>query len=153
MPDEARRFLTDIHLHCIASRESGLLIGVDTKKDPRRLTAAYDDALGVTAAFNRNVLRHVNRIIDATFDAAAFAHVALYDDVHGRIEMHLESRVAQTVRIDGTSRVFAEGERIHTEYSYKYTPAEFTSLLHDAGFAHVRCWQDRTRDFAVYWAK
>jgi len=151
-PDEARRFLTDIHLHCIVSIGSGLLIGVDTKKDPRRLTAAYDDALGVTAAFNRNVLRNVNRIVDANFDATAFAHIALYDQAHGRIEMHLESRVPQTVRIDGTSRVFAAGERIHTEYSYKYTPAEFTTLLQDAGFASVRCWQDRARDFAVYWA-
>jgi dimethylhistidine N-methyltransferase len=151
-PDDARRFLSDIHLHCIASQRSGLLIGVDTKKESRRLAAAYDDSLGVTAAFNRNVLRHVNQIVGADFDPAAFTHVAFYNEQHGRIEMHLAARKPQVVRIDGSSRTFATGDLIHTEYSYKYTPAEFTTLLHDAGFADVRCWQDAARDFAVYWA-
>jgi dimethylhistidine N-methyltransferase len=151
-PEDARRFLADIHLHCIAAPGSGLLIGVDTKKDASRLANAYDDAVGVTAAFNRNVLRHVNRIIGADFDPAAFAHVAFYDERRGRIEMHLEARSQQVVRIDRTSRTFAAGERIHTENSYKYTPAEFAALLQEAGFARVRCWQDPARDFAVCYA-
>jgi len=152
VPDDARRFLSDIRLHCIPGEGSGLLIGVDTKKDRRRLSAAYDDALGVTAAFNRNVLRHVNTIIGSDFDPAAFAHVAFYDERQSRIEMHLAARTPMRVRIDGTSRAFATGDLIHTEYSYKYAPGEFTTLLQDAGFASVRCWQDRAGDFAVYWA-
>jgi dimethylhistidine N-methyltransferase len=151
-PDAARRFLADLHRHCLAAPGSGLLIGVDTKKDPRRLERAYDDAVGVTAAFNRNVLRHVNRILGSDFDPAAYAHVALYDEAQGRIEMHLEARTAQTVRIDGATRTFAAGERIHTEDSYKYAPAEFGAILHEAGFARVRCWQDRAGDFAVCYA-
>jgi len=151
-PDDARRFLSDIHLHCIGAEGSGLLIGVDTKKDPRRLAAAYDDGLGVTAAFNRNVLRHVNAIIGSDFDPAAFAHVAFYNEQKGRVEMHLSARTPMSVRIDGASRAFGVGDLIHTEYSYKYTPAEFTALLQEAGFASVRCWQDRAGDFAVYWA-
>ena len=152
MPGDARRFLSDIRVHCEAVDGSGLLIGVDTKKDPRRLVAAYDDALGVTAAFNRNILRNVNRLVDANFDPTGFRHVARYDERHGRIEMHLEATSTQHVRIDRTSRVFEAGQRIHTEYSYKYAPHEFVSLLNDAGFGDVRYWQDRARDFAVYWA-
>ena len=152
MPGDARRFLTDIRVHCEAVDGSGLLIGVDTKKDPRRLVAAYDDALGVTAAFNRNVLRNVNRLVAANFDPASFRHVALYDERHGRIEMHLEAASTQHVRIDRTSRVFEQGERIHTEYSYKYAPHEFVALLNDAGFRDVRYWRDNAHDFAVYWA-
>ena len=116
------------------------------------VTAAYDDSLGVTAAFNRNVLRHVNQIVGADFDPAAFAHVAFYNEQQGRIEMHLAARTPQVVRIDGTSRAFDTGDLIHTEYSYKYAPAEFTALLQCAGFASIRCWQDPARDFAVYWA-
>ena len=151
-PGDALRFLADIHLHCISAPGSGLLIGVDTKKDVRRLEAAYDDAVGVTAAFNRNVLRHVNRLVGSDFDPTQFAHVAHYDASAGRIEMHLEAQSPQTVRLNGTTRTFAPGERIHTENSYKYAPAEFTALLHDAGFASVRCWQDAARDFAVCYA-
>ena len=151
VPDDARRFLSDVHRHCRADG-SGLLIGVDTKKDRQRLTVAYDDALGVTAAFNRNILRHVNTIIASDFDPAAFAHVAFYNERHGRVEMHLSARTSMRVRIDGVSRAFSAGDLIHTEYSYKYAPAEFTMLLQDAGFASIRCWQDRAGDFAVYWA-
>ena len=152
VPDEARRFLANIRLHCMAAKGSGLLIGVDTKKDRQRLSAAYDDALGVTAAFNRNVLRHVNTIIGSDFDPAAFTHVAFYNEQQGRIEMHLAARASMRVRIDGTARPFTTGDLIHTEYSYKYAPREFTTLLQEAGFAAVRCWQDRAGNFAVYWA-
>ena len=151
-PDEALRFLSDIHLHCVAAPGSGLLIGVDTKKSPERLTAAYDDALGVTGAFNRNVLRHVNRLLRTRFDPLGFAHVAFYDARLGRIEMHLEARWPQEIVINDVARRFAEGELIHTEHSYKYAPSEFTAMLQQAGFAHVDCWQDRDGDFAVYYA-
>ncbi|MEO5763861.1 MAG: L-histidine N(alpha)-methyltransferase [Casimicrobiaceae bacterium] len=151
-PADALRFLTDVHVHCLASEGSGLLIGADTRKDPRRLTAAYDDAAGVTAAFNRNVLRHVNRLIDTDFDPAVFDHLAFFDARASRVEMHLVARRRQTVRIGDVDRRFDEGEPIHTENSYKYSPDEFMALLHAAGFARVRCWQDAARDFAVYYA-
>ena len=151
-PDDALRFLSDVQLHCLAAEGSGLLIGADTRKDPRRLQAAYDDAPGVTAAFNRNVLRHVNRVIGTDFDPAGFDHLAFFDERASRIEMHLVARRRQTVRVGDVERAFDEGEPIHTENSYKYTPADFTALLQSAGFARVRCWQDDARDFAVYYA-
>jgi dimethylhistidine N-methyltransferase len=152
-PAEAQAFLRDLNLHCVGRADSGLLIGVDTRKDKSRLDAAYDDALGVTAAFNRNVLLNVNRLLGADFRPAGFAHVAFYDEASGRIEMHLEARGAQTVRLPGATRTFAAGERIHTENSYKYAPADFTRMLQDAGFASVRCWQDGAGDFAVFHAR
>lgn len=153
-PGDALRFLTAIRRLCAMAdaRDSGLLIGVDTKKDPARLRAAYDDAAGVTAAFNRNILVHVNRILATQFDPHAFAHVAFYDHARSRVEMHLEALRVQRVVIDGTPRTFAAGERIHTENSYKYAPEEFIALLERAGFGDVRCWQDAAGDFAVCYA-
>lgn len=151
-PDAARSFLATVRSHCIGREGSGLLIGVDTKKDRARLEAAYDDALGVTAAFNRNMLSNLNAVLGADFIAARFAHRALYDERAGRVEMHLEATTDLTVMLDGQPRRFRAGERIHTESSYKYAPAEFTALLRDAGFPRVRCWQDAAGDFAVYYA-
>jgi len=151
-PAQALRFLQVIRAHCGADTGSGLLIGVDTKKDAARLRAAYDDAAGVTAAFNRNILAHVNRAIGAHFRPEGFRHVALYDDAASRVEMHLEAIDMQTVTIDGISRIFRPGERIHTESSYKYAPLEFVAMLQRAGFADVRVWQDDAQDFAVYYA-
>jgi dimethylhistidine N-methyltransferase len=150
-PPEASAFLTDIRRHC-APRGGGLLIGVDTPKATARLEAAYADALGVTAAFNRNVLLHVNRVLGCDFDPAAFVHVALYDPVQSRIEMHLEAMRECTVSIDGAPRRFRAGERIHTENSYKYAPRQFTAMLRAAGFDTVKVWQDAAGDFAVYYA-
>ena len=151
-PNDALSFLSDIRLHCLTDAGSGLLIGVDTRKDRRRLQAAYDDAPGVTAAFNRNVLRHVNRVIGTDFDPAGFDHLAFFDERASRIEMHLVARRRQSVRIGDVDREFDEAEPIHTENSYKYAPAEFTAMLQAAGFSRVRCWQDDARDFAVYYA-
>jgi uncharacterized SAM-dependent methyltransferase len=94
----------------------------------------------------------VNRLISTDFDPAQYAHVALYDERRGRIEMHLEAKREQRVNMPGAARTLAAGERIHTENSYKYTPAGFTTMLQKAGFAHVRCWQDPARDFAVFYA-
>jgi dimethylhistidine N-methyltransferase len=150
-PEQALEFLRRVRARCATG--SGLLIGVDTKKDRARLEAAYDDALGVTAAFNRNILRHMNSVAGCDFDPTAFAHVAFYDVSFGRIEMHLEARSAQRVQTAHGVREFAKGERIHTEYSYKYAPREFTSLLEAAGFSDVTLWQDADGDFAVYYAR
>ena len=150
-PDEARDFLEQIRGHCIAAG-SGLLIGVDTRKDIARLEAAYDDALGVTAAFNRNILLNVNRLLGSDFDPSAFAHVARYDPEFGRIEMYLEAMREMTVHIDAMPRRFSAGERIHTENSCKYAPAQFTTILQAAGFEPVRVWQDDAGDYAVYYA-
>lgn len=150
-PREASAFLSDIRRHCTRAG-GGLLIGVDTPKDPARLRAAYDDALGVTAAFNRNVLLHVNRVLGCDFDPTTFDHVAVYDPEKSRIEMHLEASRACAVTIDGVLRPFHAGERIHTENSYKYSPATFTAMLEHAGFESVQLWQDAAGDFAVYYA-
>ena len=127
----------------------GLLIGVDLVKPKAVLEAAYDDGLGVTGAFNLNLLRHLNRLLGADFDLRQWQHVALYDEEAGRIEMHLQARAGLTVRWPGASRSFAPGERIHTENSYKWRPAAFEALLRDAGYAQVRTWTDPQAWFAV----
>ena len=150
-PDDALDLLERVRQLC--GPGSGLLIGADTRKDVARLNAAYNDALGVTAAFNRNILSHVNAAADCDFDPSAFAHVAFYNAAAGRIEMHLEADSTQRVTCDGCERVFAAGERIHTENSYKYAPTEFSALLRRAGFTDIVVWQDDAGDFAVYYAE
>ena len=150
-PDNALAFVAQVRRLC--GDRGGLLIGADTPKEPGRLQAAYDDALGVTAAFNRNVLSHVNAMIGSDFDPSGFAHVAFYNEAESRIEMHLEARSTQIVQIAGRERVFARGERIHTENSYKYSPEAFADLLKRAGFSSVVLWQDEAADFAVYYAE
>jgi len=127
-----------------------LLLGADLRKDRAVLEPAYDDALGVTASFNLNLLLRMNRELGAHFDLAAFRHRALYDEAAGRIEMHLDSRRAQTVRIDALDLdvAFAEGESIHTENSYKYDDATLQALARDSGFALEQTWTDQQRRFA-----
>ncbi len=127
-----------------------LLIGVDRKKDRVILEAAYDDAAGVTAEFNRNVLRHLNATLDADFDTSKFSHVALYNETLGCIQMFLESTTDQSVRIAGTSIEFRTGERIHTENSYKYEPGEFTAMAEQAGFRRDAWWTDGRDRFAIF---
>lgn len=127
-----------------------LLIGVDLVKASEVLEAAYDDALGVTAAFNLNLLRHLNRLLGSNFDLRQWRHVALFNRAESRIEMHLESRLAQWVRWPGGERRFAVGERIHTENSYKWTLEGFAGLLRDAGFAAPRHWTDERGWFGVF---
>lgn len=151
LPDEALWFLKQIRAHCTAAG-SGLLIGVDAKKDSVRLDAAYDDALGVTAAFNLNTLRHVNDLLGTDFDVRDWQHRGFYNEALGRIEMHVEARRDVAVRVRGATRRFAQGERIHTENSYKYAPEEFAVLLREAGFVSPRCWQDAGKDFNVFYA-
>ncbi len=150
-PDSALQLLGQIRAHCHAPG-SGLLIGVDAKKETARLDAAYADALGVTAAFNLNVLNHVNRLIGSDFDLNHFRHVGYYHEAMGRVEMHLEARTGCAVRIGDSTREFSAGERIHTENSYKYARHEFEILLRQAGFATIQCWQDKAQDFCVFYA-
>ena len=152
-PDAAREFLARIARACLDAPGGALLIGVDLVKDKAVLDAAYDDALGVTAAFNLNVLNVVNRLLPADFDVADWRHVAFFDAAASRIEMHLEARREVTVRLDKLTRQFAAGARIHTEDSYKWTAAGFAALLNEAGFAKLKQWQDADGGFALFLAE
>jgi L-histidine Nalpha-methyltransferase len=156
-PTQALVFLRHVHAACGAVVGSGLLIGVDLVKDTAELEAAYDDALGVTAAFNRNLIANVNRLVGSDMQLADWAHLALFNTPDSRIEMHLVAQRDATVRWPGGSRSFSQGERIHTENSYKWTVPGFSQLLKDAGFAEPVVWTDAaTPDqgrFAVMWAK
>jgi dimethylhistidine N-methyltransferase len=134
------------------SAGGALLIGVDLVKPTPLLEAAYDDELGVTAAFNLNLLKHLNRLLGADFDVRQWQHLALFDTMHSRIEMHLQARAATTVRWPGAERHFAAGERLHTENSYKWTPEGFAALLRDAGFSRLQRWTDAQQWFAVFLA-
>lgn len=154
-PPEASRFLQQLAGQMDAS--GGLLIGVDLIKDKIVLEAAYDDALGVTAAFNRNLLRHVNAQLGADFAIGDWKHVAFFNEAELRIEMHLEAQRELDVRWPDENRSsirhFAAGERIHTENSYKYSPEKFTALLTGAGFTDIRMWTDPRTWFAVFFAR
>jgi dimethylhistidine N-methyltransferase len=147
-PEAARRFLRN----CAHTLGAGgrLLIGVDRKKSVAVLEAAYNDAQGVTARFNLNLLEHLNDVVDADFDLDAFRHQAVYDTEAGCIRMFLVSARAQSVRVAGEIIEFAEGERLHTENSYKYTPEEFAALSREAGLAVDALWTDAQERFAVF---
>jgi dimethylhistidine N-methyltransferase len=136
-PDAALIFLRQLR-----EAAGDLLIGVDLIKDKASLDAAYDDALGVTAAFNLNLLNHLNRLLGADFDLRAWRHRGFFNAEASRVEMHLEARRDIVVRWRGGERRFEEGERIHTESSYKYSADGFCELLQRAGFAPVHRWLD-----------
>ncbi|HEY2069882.1 MAG TPA: L-histidine N(alpha)-methyltransferase [Rhizomicrobium sp.] len=129
----------------------GLLIGVDLVKDPAILHAAYNDAAGVTEAFNKNILARANRELEAEFDLDAFAHYAFYNPALQRIEMHLMSLARQSVPVCGQRISFAEGETIHTENSHKYTIEGFQDLAREAGFSPRAVWSDPNRLFSLHW--
>jgi L-histidine Nalpha-methyltransferase len=148
-PDAAVAFLRQARL---ASQGGGLLIGFDLVKEQATLDAAYDDELGVTAAFNLNLLNVVNRELGADFRVADFRHVAFFNAAESRIEMHLEARHTTTVRWPGQERRFVAGERIHTENSYKYTVDGARQLLLAAGFGEMHWWTDERDWFALFWA-
>jgi uncharacterized SAM-dependent methyltransferase len=126
-----------------------LILGVDLKKDRATLEAAYNDAQGVTAAFNRNVLTRINRELGADFRPDDFRHVAFFDEERGRIEMHLESRIEQVVHVCGRQIVFRAGERIHTENSYKFSLQDVDDVCLRAGFRLVAHWTDDLHRFGV----
>ena len=129
---------------------SFMVVGVDLKKDRDILIAAYDDAKGVTVDFNLNLLDRINRELDGDIDRAAFAHTVRYDEDEGRIEMHLESRRDQTVRIDGHAFDFKEGETIHTENSYKYGLEDFGRVAASSGWRATRHWTDAQGLFSIH---
>lgn len=148
-PAEAERLLHRVRAGLAPG--DGLLLGVDLVKDEALLLAAYDDAAGVTAAFNRNILTRLNRELSADFDPQAFAHRALWNQSESRIEMHLESRRPQRIQLAGAGIdiEFAEGETIHTENSYKFAPGQAEQLLAATGFAPAGLWSDASGWFAV----
>ncbi|MDE2239522.1 MAG: L-histidine N(alpha)-methyltransferase, partial [Rhodospirillales bacterium] len=143
-PLAAQRFLGGL-----AATGGALLLGVDLVKDADALNAAYDDALGVTAAFNRNILRNVNRELGSDFNPSDWDHVAFFNTAQSRIEMHLEARRVLTVRWPGGKRSFAAGERIHTEYSYKFTRESISAMLRQAGFGSLSFWTDAAGGYLV----
>ncbi len=150
-PDDARDFLECLAL--VAGKGGGLLIGVDLKKAPAILDAAYNDSKGVTAEFNRNLLHRINRELDGDFNVDAFMHHAFYNTAMGRIEMHLISKCRQRVRIDGHAFEFNAGDSIHTENSYKYTIEEFQALSRSAGFSPRRVWTDSDALFSLHFLR
>lgn len=147
-PPEATRFLRSA---ARLLRGGGLLIGVDLVKDRDVLVRAYDDAAGVTAAFNRNILVRANRELGADFAVERFEHRALFNEEHSRIEMHLVSKGAQRVSVAGDSFTFADGETIHTENSYKYNVEGFQRLASTAGFKPGKVWTDDNALFSLHW--
>lgn len=146
-PSEATAFLARIAQAC--GTQGDLLISVDMVKAAHLLDAAYDDALGVTAAFNLNVLHHLNHLLEADFQIRQWRHVGFFNQQASRIEMHLEAREALSVTWRGGQRDFAAGERIHTENSYKYTRQSFVAVLEAAGFAARTIWTDPQGWFMV----
>jgi L-histidine Nalpha-methyltransferase len=134
----------------LLGRGASFLIGVDLKKDPAILIPAYNDKRGVTAAFNLNLLARINRELDGDIDVDCFAHDAIYDAAHGRIEMHLVSLARQTVRVLGHTFSFTKGERVHTENSHKYSVEEFQTLAARAGWTPAHAWTDQDQLFSLH---
>lgn len=148
-PGEARQFLSGVRRH--VADDGALVIGVDLKKDEHVLNAAYNDAGGVTAAFNLNILHRMNRELDGRIEVDEFEHLAFYNQGEGRIEMHLKSRIDQTALIAGREFDFARGETIHTENSYKFHIEDFSELAARAGFATEAVWTDADDLFSIHY--
>ena len=147
-PHEACAFLR--HAGRMLGRGATLIIGVDLVKDVSVLNAAYDDAAGVTAKFNLNLLARINRELGANFDLASFSHEAFYNAERHRIEMHLASKKRQKVRVAGRAIEFRAGETIHTENSYKFTIESFGALARGAGWTPAAVWTDTRGYFSVH---
>jgi dimethylhistidine N-methyltransferase len=128
-----------------------IVIGVDIKKDPAILNAAYNDAARTNAAFNLNLLERINRELDGDLRVDQFEHVAFYSEAKGRVELYVKSLTEQTARIAGRDFTFARDEMIHTENSYKYAIAEFRALAAQAGFRPVDAWTDRGELFSIHY--
>jgi L-histidine Nalpha-methyltransferase len=147
MSDEAAAFLRRIHQVC--GHGGSLLVGVDLVKDRRTLEAAYDDSARVTAAFNLNLLRRMNRELRASFHLDRFTHRSFYNEAEHRVEMHLVSQCDQQVRIGPFTAQFEEQESVHTENSYKYTLASFEALAAASGFRVEKVWRDSRGMYSV----
>lgn len=128
-----------------------VLIGADRVKEPEMLVAAYDDSMGVTAAFNLNLLTHINTAMGADIDVSNFKHIALWNAERERIEMHLEAQSDTAFTIAGQSFSMTAGERLHTENSHKFTPESFDKLASDAGFDRIQTWSDGADLFSLHW--
>jgi len=150
-PNQVSSFFKNIASICNGS--GGLLIGVDLVKDSQVLQKAYDDSLGVTAAFNLNALLHINHILGSNFDLTDWEHFAIFNELESRIEMHLRALRDVSVTWPDDSLNFKAGEMIHTENSYKYTKDSFTNLLVNAGFKNIETWTDPKNYFLVCYAK
>lgn len=156
-PHEAQLFLQGVRK--TLGKDGAMLIGVDLQKDKHILEAAYNDCQGVTAAFNFNILHHINRILGTQFNVNYFEHKAIYSEERNRIEMHLVSTIDQIIKIsdanitDSESKniTFQAGETIHTENSYKYSKQSFTNLVEGAGFEVRECWSDDNNYFAMFY--
>ena len=147
-PKDALDFLK--HIRNLAGEKGGLLIGVDLQKDKEILNAAYNDKEGITALFNLNALNHVNKLLDIDLNVELFEHVAFYNEEHCRIEMHLESKASHEYSLDSKEKIhFSENERIHTEYSYKYTISSFSKLAEKAGLKLKEYWLDDDELFSL----
>lgn len=147
---EAKEFLGRIAQ--IAGRNGGLVIGVDLKKDIKILEAAYNDKKDVTAKFNLNILSHINNELYSKFDLNKFDHFAFFNEKYGRIEMHLISKIEQSVRLNGSTINFEQGEHIITEYSNKYTIEEFAELAADH-FTVNKVWTDKNNLFSIQYLR
>ncbi len=147
-PDEAQCFLGNAK--STLGDRSYMLVGVDTKKSPQRLHKAYNDSRGVTAAFNRNILERINRHFSSGIETSKFEHYAYYNTVKGCIEMHLVCLETQSVYLDGFRVTFNEGESIHTESSYKYSPEEFCSMAKGSGWGVKQQWLAKENMFSIF---
>ena len=147
-PEQAVRLLAAAR--SLAGEDGLFVLGADLVKEPAVMTAAYDDAAGVTAAFNRNLLARANRELGADFDLASFDHLALWNAVDSRMEMHLVSRAAQAIHVDGDTVSFAAGERLHTENSYKFTVEDVTGMARRAGRRLIERWISPPPAFAIF---
>jgi dimethylhistidine N-methyltransferase len=148
-PSESLAFLKSVRSN--VGDNGAFLIGVDLVKDSKTLTAAYNDAQGVTAQFNLNILNHLNRLGEGNFNSKHFSHYAYFNEQESRIEMHLRSNLDQVVSIFGERFVFKSGETIVTEYSYKFVPEKFEELAINAGFTMKKMWTDEGENFALFW--
>lgn len=148
LPLEASAFLR--HARQLIGADGRILLGIDLDKDSAILEAAYNDSAGITARFNLNALAHINQLLNADFAVEQFQHLAFYNRAHTRIEMYLQSRTAQQVTIAGQRLSLAAGERIHTEYSCKYSIDTFTSLCRAANLEVEHYWTDPQHWFAVF---
>ena len=150
-PEEALQFLREARV--VAGAGGAMLVGVDLKKDPARLHAAYNDAQGVTANFNLNLLERINRELDGTIPVEDFRHRAIWNDDRARIEMHLEAMRDAAFEVDGRDFSIAAGETIHTENSHKYGARDARILLRGGGWTPVKEWTDEEERFAVILAE
>lgn len=148
-PQDAQIFLSDLRKWI--GKNGGVLIGVDLHKSEHLLNAAYNDAQGITAQFNLNILNSMNNIVDANFKHQKFTHRAFYNEELNRVEMHLVSKEPQTVTVNGNVIEFDKGETLHTENSYKYSVESFTALSQAAGFTLKQSWLDDDKLFSVHY--